>query len=120
VSRVPPAEFAPHEADRLRARLEREGRILVLLRSTVCPYGAAFRPAFFELAAARGIRATDLLVGERDDAQWSAWAMRISPTVMLVEEGRETARLEGKLLLGITRQRYARWLSSTASPAPAR
>ncbi len=117
---VPPADYAPHEADALRSRLAREPRIAVLLRSTICPYGAAFRQAFFEVSAAQGVAATDLLVEERDHAQWDAWGMRISPTVLLFEEGREGARLEGRPLLGLTRQRYARWLSSTASPARAR
>lgn len=107
---VPAAQYAPHEAAALRERLRMEERIVVLLRSTVCPYGAAFRPVFFELAAARGLAATDLLVEEREPAQWDAWGMRISPTVLRFEAGREVARLEGRLLLGITRKQFARWL----------
>jgi hypothetical protein len=107
---VPPADFAPHEADRLRERLAKRDPVLVLLRSTICPYGAAFRPAFFELAKARGLAATDLLVEEREPAQWDAWGMRISPTVLRFEGGREVARLEGKPLLGLTRRAFAKWL----------
>lgn len=110
---VPPAEFAPHEADQLRARLAKGDATLVLLRSTICPYGAAFRQAFFEIAKARGLAATDLLVVEGDAAQWDAWGMRISPTVLRYQGGREVARLEGKPLLGLTRKAFQRWLSGT-------
>src|SRR5581483_455780 len=107
---IPPAAFAPHEADELRARLVAGKIEIVLLRSTVCPYGAAFRRAFFEIAEGRGLAATDLLVEEQDAAQWDAWGMRISPTVLRFEGGREAARLEGKPLLGLTRRAFARWL----------
>lgn len=111
---VPPATFGLGEAHALRARLANEPRMLVLLRSDICPYGAAFRPAFFELAKKHGFDAVDHLVSEVDAAQWDAFGMRVSPTVLLVERGREAARLEGILLLGLTRQKYAKWLKGLA------
>lgn len=87
------------------------GRVVVLYRGVGCPYSATFEKVFHEIAPPKGwtrlIREVEEgahgPVGERHGVD-------ITPTVAAFEDAREVARLEGKLLLGITRGQYAKWL----------
>lgn len=86
---------------------------LVLYRGLRCPYGLAFRAVFAEHGAQHpDVPHSERVLDERDDAAWSAPAIRVSPTVVRLAGGREQARLEGKTLVGITRQRFRKWLDA--------
>ena len=118
-SRSAPTSFAAEDAAPFQAFLDSHPHVLALFAGTRCPYSATLRP-HFEGAAARetpagrafAVRALD----ETKDAGWDERGVRVTPTVVAYAWGSEVARLEGRLLLGITRQALGRWLR-TLPPA---
>ena len=106
------ALFAWDDEAGFRAFLAGAPRALVLFRGTHCPYSATFRPHFEAAVGAQGgawaFAVRDL--SEADDAAWDAAGVKVTPTVVAYEAGAERVRLEGRMLLGIPRTRFARWL----------
>lgn len=110
-----PQTFAAEDAARFQAFLGATPRVLVLFRGTRCPYSATLRP-HFEKAAEAGLpgwafAVRDLPETGADDA-WDAHGIEVTPTVVAFETGRETSRLAGKALLGVTRAAFQRWLKT--------
>ena len=106
-----PPRFELDEEDAFRALLKEHPRVVALLRGRGCPYSAAFEPAFSQVAPPEGWTACVRLVEEGGRGPVAeALRVDVTPTVVAFADGREVARLPGKLLLGITRGAYARWL----------
>lgn len=101
------------EAAPFQAFLDAAPRALVLFAGDHCPYSATLRP-HFEAAAREGAGGWAFAVrdlSERSDAAWDAHGVQVTPTVVAFERGRETARLPGRMLLGITRPAFRKWLA---------
>lgn len=83
-------------------------RALVLYRGDGCPYSATFEKVFLEEPVDGWARAIRLVEEGGHGPVAEALRVDITPTVDAFFDGRE-ARLEGKLLLGITRGRFRQW-----------
>lgn len=106
-------QFAVDQVEAFAKFLESTPRALVLFRGTHCPYSATLRP-YFEKAAASGRQGTFAIrdLDEGRDPEWEHHGIEVTPTVICFQDGAETSRLEGVLLLGITRQKLEKWLAS--------
>lgn len=103
--------FGLHEERRFRAFLAASPRSVVLLRGYGCPYSATFERVFLEEAPPEGwtLAIREVEEGGRGPVA-TALKVDVTPTVAAFTREAEAARLPGKLLLGITRQHYRRWL----------
>lgn len=98
--------------DGFRARVASAPRLVVLMRGDGCPYSARFEKHFLDVPAppgwGRAIRAVE--EGGRGPVA-EALGVVATPTVVAFERGRERARLEATLLLGLSRNAYEEWLA---------
>src|SRR5947209_1004997 len=96
--------FALDEAEDFRAFLKETPRALVLMRGDACPYSAAFEPVFAQARPPAGWSACIRIVEEGGRGPVAeALGVERTPTVVALADGREVARLEAKLLVGIPR-----------------
>lgn len=85
-------------------------RALVLYRGVGCPYSAAFEKVFADVSP-RGVPRAIREVEEGGHGPIAeALGIDLTPTVGDFDEGTEE-RIEARLLVGITRERYQTWLS---------
>jgi hypothetical protein len=107
------ARFDLDDAAGLRAFLDKAERALALMRGVGCVYSTAFEPAFVEIEPPPGwLRCVRLVEEGGRGPVADAHGVDITPTVVAFADGREVARLDGKLLLGIPRTKYKRWLAT--------
>lgn len=85
-------------------------RALVLYRGVGCPYSRTFERVFGETEVAGWARLVQEVEEGGEGPVGDRHRVELTPTVAAFVDGRESARLEAKLLLGITRQQYARWV----------
>lgn len=105
------SRFALQEDGAFRSWLSQTPRAVVLLRGLGCAYSATFEKAFLEEALPAGWVAAIRQVEEGGEGPvGDALGVEVTPTVVAFTRGDEAARLPGKLLLGITRQQYRRWV----------
>lgn len=112
---VPPPVFALEDEEGYQGWLRGRPRAVVLLAGQSCPYSATFRRVFDEIdpGCPRAVRIVEH--GGRGPAG-ERLGVQTTPTVVACLDGRE-ARLEGRLLLGITRKRYREWLREVLGDA---
>lgn len=105
---LPPEGFE----DRVRAL----GRAVVLFTADWCGYCARFAPAFERAAAASRVPlvAADISDDEADP-RWERYGIEVVPTVLLFEDGRPAARLDGELGRGLAPERLAAFLREHAA-----
>lgn len=114
-----PTRFPWRDETGIRTFLQATPRALVLFAGEHCPYSATLLPHFQKAAQdgvggwAYGVRE----LSETDDLAWDAHQVEVTPTVVGFESGRESVRLEGKRLLGITRPAFQAWLRALPGPA---
>lgn len=96
----------------LAAFLAAHPRAIVLFRGQGCPYSATFEPVFVALTPEPAVVRLVEEGGRGPVA--AALGVDITPTVARFDRGREVARLNGRLLLGITRTGYGRWLKQSS------
>lgn len=107
--------FALHEEHRFRAFLADAPLSIVLLRGYGCPYSATFERVFLEEPPPEGwTRAIREVEEGGHGPVGTALRVEVTPTVAAFTRDAEAARLPGKLLLGITRQQYRKWLRTLA------
>lgn len=108
---VPTRRFSTREEAAFRAFLASTPRALVLFRGTTCPYSATLLPHFEKAAPTLPswtFAVRDL--SEAEDGPWDEHGVDVTPTVIAYADGTVVSRLPGKMLLGITRQTFAKWL----------
>jgi len=107
--------FALDEEDAFRAFVKATPRALVLLRGVGCAYSAAFERTFTAERAPEGWSRVVRQVEEGGRGPvGEALGVEVTPTVVAFVAGAEAARLPGKLLVGISRGSYLRWLRTLA------
>ena len=108
--------FQLHEEAEFRAFLARTPRSVVLLRGVGCVYSTTFERVFHEEPPPEGwvLALREVEEGGRGPVS-EAYGVDVTPTVAAFTRDAEAARLPGKLLLGITRQQYRRWLRGLAT-----
>lgn len=103
--------FALSEEAAFQEWLVAKPRSIVLLRGVGCPYSAAFETAFAEEPAPEGWALAVREVEEGGDGPVAeALKVEVTPSVAAFTFGEAAARLPGKVLLGITRVQYRRFL----------
>ena len=79
-------------------------RTVVLVHATWCPYCVRFKPQFAQASAAHpGWTPLECIIDDEDNPIWENHNIRVVPTVLFLEDGRVTSRLDGKLGLGLSR-----------------
>ena len=82
-------------------RLRRDGTYAVCFGATWCPPTRAFAPKF---VARKSRVAATLAIAEITDLQdplWDAFAIRITPTMVVFRNGSPTGRFDGRRFVGL-------------------
>jgi thioredoxin-like negative regulator of GroEL len=105
-------------ADFPKGRLARPGRWVVVFSADWCPYCHRFLPGFRESGA--GLEATLAVADMTDEGSplWDGFSIEVVPTVMVFEDGRATARLEGVLGDGLSQGHYEALVAGLRRRAP--
>ncbi|MCJ7482109.1 MAG: thioredoxin family protein, partial [Thermodesulfovibrionales bacterium] len=90
-----------------------EKKTMVLFEMTACPYCRMFANRFFDFAAERSGDYDFLRVTLDDPGNplWHKYEIHTVPMVMVVAGGGITARLDSVPFLGITKKKWAEFLS---------
>ncbi|MCA1814722.1 MAG: thioredoxin family protein [Halobacteriales archaeon] len=87
-------------ADGFDERLRTLGRVAVLFTADWCPHCRRFEPEF---AAAQGLPlARADISDEEGDARWEQFGIQVVPTIIVFDDGKPVARLDGVLGRGIS------------------
>lgn len=107
--------FGLRDAEGFRAFLAATPRSVVLFRGVGCLYSTAFEKAFEEEPVPEGwVRVVREVEEAGRGPAGDAHRLDVTPTVAAFTREAEAARLPGRLLLGITRQQYRRWVRGLA------
>lgn len=107
--------FALRDDAGFRAFLARTPRSVVLFRGVGCVYSTTFERVFHEESVPDGwVPAIREVEEAGRGPAGDAYGLDVTPTVAAFTREAEAGRLPGKLLLGITRQRYRKWLRTLA------
>jgi thioredoxin-like negative regulator of GroEL len=81
-----------------------------------CPYARRFVPKFADRRGA--IAGTFALADITDlkDPLWDTFRIRVTPSVVVFQDGVEVARLDGRRFLGITDAAFARFGAAIGPP----
>ena len=110
--------FALAEDAAFRAFLARTPRAIVLLRGDGCPYSATFEPVFVATTPPAGWTLAIRMVEEGGHGPVAEKLdVEITPSVAAFRDGAPAERLPGKLLIGIPRTVWKRWLKGL-QPTP--
>lgn len=106
------ARYSLDDEAGFQAFLQREPCVVVLFRGRQCPYSARLEGPFEE--AARGDEGWSFAIrqcrsGDAGDVN-QRYGIRVTPTLVAFQDGKEVARLEAKMLVGITKQRMQDWI----------
>lgn len=94
-----------------QAYLARVRRVVVLAYGVGCPYSSRFEPEFRETPAPFGWATAIREVEEGGRGPVAeGLAVEVTPTVLAFQQGKPVDRLDGKLLIGITRNAYREWV----------
>lgn len=108
--RAPIPVFGVHESAAFERWLAQQERALVQFGATTCEYTHEFQPHFERLAPSlpytAAIRELDLQI----DAQWDEHHIERTPTLVLFERGRETARLASGDHVTLRAETFQDWL----------
>lgn len=104
--------FGLSEESRWRAFLAEAPRVVVLYRGVGCVYSSTFEKVFVEEPLPEGwVRALREVEEGGHGPIAEALDIDVTPTAAAIVQGKEVARLPGKLFLGIPRTSYRRWLT---------
>lgn len=91
----------------------KHSRVVVLFRGVGCPYSETFERVFGEEALPEGWERGIRLVEEGGEGPvGDAWGIEVTPTVEAFVDAAAAKRLPARVLLGIPRAAFRRWLKS--------
>jgi len=98
-----------HPTDFLGGRLDRPGTAVVCFGATWCPVTRRFLPRF--LALNGRVRGTLMIadISDRDDPLWDVFHIRITPSILVFDDGALRTRIDGRRMIGITSAALARF-----------
>ena len=99
-------------------RLNRPGTYVVCFGATWCPVTRRFMPKF---VAERRVLPGTLAIADitaMDDPLWDLFRVRITPSIVVFQDGVERLRLDGRRFLGISGSALAKLERSLAASGP--
>lgn len=104
------------DADFQGDRLDRPGTFVVCFGAAWCPITRRFMPKF--TAEREKIRGTLAIadITDTDDPLWDTFRIRITPSILVFQDGKLKTRIDGKRFIGITSSGLAR-LEEALPPA---
>lgn len=114
----PMRSFTVGDREGMEAHLARERRVLVCFSGESCPYSSRFEPRFAQRAVPGWSLAVRRIEHGGRGPHAEAAGIVTTPTVVAYGDGQELARLEARLLIGITGAAYDRWLEALSRLAP--
>lgn len=87
------------------------GRTAVLFHATWCPHCCRYLPVFADEMRGDPRAAVEAVLDDDDNPLWAQYDIDVVPTVLLFEDGRVTARLDGRLGEGLAAGELSRALA---------
>ncbi len=93
-------------------------KTVVMVHATWCPFCVRFKPTFVqETAQLRGWEALECLIDDEANPIWNKHRINVVPTILFLEDGKVTARLDGTLGRGLRADQLAKALKNAGAVA---
>lgn len=101
----------------LDTQLKKNRKVLALFYATWCPYCVRFVPTFDKKAASLGFESViHVLLDDYDNPLWDDYDIPAVPTIIFFEDGKVSKRLDGKLGMGLSEEKFKTWIAEFKQP----
>jgi thioredoxin 1 len=106
-----------YNREELNVQLKKSKTVLALFYSSWCPYCMRFVPVFEKKVTNLAFESViHVLLEDNDNVLWDEYCISAVPTIILFENGQVSARLDGRLGVGIREDRFIEWLTKMKQP----
>lgn len=96
--------------------LHRPGLYVVCFAAEWCPVTRRFMPRFLRCRVPEGSRLAIADITDLNSPLWDSFRIRITPSVLVFQDGQLAIRLDGKRFLGILARDFERLQTTLSSP----